>query len=136
MARLALIVGLTIGALAGQPAAAQTALRFDLVCEGAAKSEPTGPGKAESRRYSIDLEAKRWCRASEACRPREIKRVTPDDLVLDSPELTDDLKVDHTISRQAGTYDERVTMRSIGMSSWAHGECKAAPFSGFPKAKF
>jgi hypothetical protein len=122
-----------VAALLASPAAAQ-ATRFDLICTGQDVSAAgTTP---DSRRYTIDLTAKRWCRTSECEQGIAIERVTPDEITLRrNDQRSTAYRHLHYISRTKGTYTERLDGAGSA-SSTATGNCKPAPFSGFPKAKF
>lgn len=115
---------------------AQGSPRFDLICTGTKLPLGTGSPKSETRRYTLDLAAKRWCRATECDEALEIERVTPDEITLTRSLPGAALEHRHTISRVTGEYAETVFMQAVGSGSRSTGKCEKGPFSGFPKPKF
>jgi hypothetical protein len=65
--------------LTATAAQAQPVSRFDLVCSGEERAMGSGEKTADSRRYTIDLAAKRWCRTTECKEGLSIEKVTPDE---------------------------------------------------------
>lgn len=128
--RVVLLAGAAL-ALANTALAASPP-RFDLVCVG---QERTAAGATpDSRRYTIDLQAKRWCRTAECSEGLAIEAVTPDEITFRRSKPGDALEHRHFISRVPGTFTETIVMPD-GVSRTT-GTCRPAPFSGLPKAKF
>ena len=125
-----------VASLAATVAVAQQGQRqaFDLVCSGTEKPFGDGEPKPDTRRYTLDLSAKRWCRTSECREALPIQLVTADEITLTRSERGDLVEHRHFISRISGEYVETVALSSSG--SRTTGTCSRAPFSGFPKAKF
>lgn len=125
MRRFLIALALTAG-----PAAAAPSQRFDLICTGTESRFGSTARSADTRRYTIDLAAKRWCRTGECPEGLPIQAVTPDEITFIRSAPGAYMEHRHFITRTTGEYRETID------DSRAVGLCTPAPFSGFPKAKF
>lgn len=107
---------------------------FDLDCSGAEVTFGSTEQKVETRRYTVDLASKRWCRTNECAEALPIERVTADEITFIRSPPSASIEHRHFISRISGEYVE--TVIGAGPGSRSTGSCKPAKFSGFPKAKF
>lgn len=117
-------------------AVAEQAPRFDLICSGVERPLGEQETKAEQRRYTIDLAAKRWCRTTECKEGLPIESITADELVLTKSKPGAALEHRHSISRVTGKYAETIFVATVSSGSRSEGTCQRAAFSGFPKAMF
>lgn len=131
--------GLLACLLGVAPAAAQTAERFDLQCDGTRSEELNGPEEPYSYGFRVDLASGKWC--WDHCeRIYDLKEVNPDRLVFDevrSETRTERRSVWHEVSRTTG--DHRllsITISIVPRYYKVEGTCRPAPFSGFPSAMF
>lgn len=136
MSSAARVLALSLGVSAIPCVGMGQAAKFDLACTGIEKTMGSGAEKADSRRYTFDLTAQRWCRTAECSEASAIERVTTDEITLRNTAPGETLEHRHRISRVTGEYFETIFMPFTGTGSRATGTCKPAPFSGFPKPKF
>jgi hypothetical protein len=102
--------------------------QFDLVCTGKVESTISRP-EPISRRYHVDLAAKRWC--YNECTVRPIVEVNNTQIVFRDTKAA--YEGDPTVSLD---YVDRTTAKWVFFSAYEQGEgtCAPAPFSGFPSA--
>ncbi|WP_138140626.1 hypothetical protein [Brevundimonas vancanneytii] len=133
------MVALTVSLLGAFPAAAQTAQRFDLRCEGTRSEELNGPEAPYSYGFRVDLDAGKWCWA-HCERIFDLKEVNPDRLVFDeksSETRRERQSVWHDVSRTTGAHKLlSITISIVPRYYKVEGTCRPAPFSGFPTAMF
>lgn len=124
---------------------AQAVAAFNLECSGTTKellselgslNVKTVSEKPFSKTYRIDLAAGRWCDGDcIATKPMvEIAETTITLIHTDSS--IEGLRADSelVVHRETGAYISRVR---FGLTTyWAEGECRRAPFSGFPTRLF
>jgi hypothetical protein len=131
------IIAVAATALYVRPAAAS---QFDLLCVG---TRDTGGGpQPYSIRYRVDLDAMRWC-ADDCASPQDIQNASPDRITFyDEPAANPDGSQRwRFIDRTTGALSQMEYAPSrLGPQFTVFenitADCKAAPFSGMPAARF
>lgn len=125
-------------ALAGPAAAAE---QFNLTCNGSERTLIPMALKDETKPYShtyrIDLAAGKWC--VDACRDQmDIISSTAVIIILEQQKVDtprEHVDILNQVSRETGAH---LTVASSGFgrgvaSTYGHGQCEKAEFTGFPK---
>jgi hypothetical protein len=125
----------------GASLALAAAAAFNLVCSGTETySDNMAPSSARERPFSVtyrvDLNAGRWC-SGECPETLAIYRVTERQITLTSNEAQRKNTVDWIhidINRESG----RLSADTVLKTSFyiRDGQCRPAPFAGFPTRKF
>jgi len=123
---------------------AATAMAFNLICSGQtswsskiAFAPPDSVGTFEIV-YRVDLSSGRYC-VNKCTSTRPIHEVTTTRIIFELEErgtLDDTLTF---VSRENGRYTDRTRRYISGdtvMINLSQGECRSAPFTGFPALKF
>jgi len=114
---------------------AMAADQFDLVCKGQQRTSAAGKWKPYEVRYRVDLSEMVYCRFN--CKTLEtVESADAARIVFQSvqgrPGSTTAL---HYVDRSDGNWRYFLS-GPVGLIGDAEGHCEAAPFSGFPAAKF
>lgn len=112
---------------------------FNLICSGTMMTG-TGSGfstKVEkneefTRIYRVDLDDKRWC-VGDCAVTHELKSVEPTFIMFED-DKTIEGHVESGVSRENGGFARKITGGLF--FTIMTGECKRAPFTGFPAIKF
>lgn len=105
---------------------ATTPQQFDLVCTGTV----TSVGQPTTRRYHVDLQARKWCAGVDQCAVRDIAEIDPDVIWFErhQPTYRGDMKITHYVERTTGKWVWILDAMDT------EGTCEPAPFTGFPTA--
>ena len=138
MLKPALAAAALLATLVAGEASAASANQFDLVCKGSEQKKTGAPATPWTEHFRVDLDAKRWCRAScTAAAP--IDTFDADTIsISDSRAATGGpSEVQLTLFRTTGKVREAIAMGwSGGDAELAQGTCRREFFSGFPAQKF
>ena len=151
MKNLIIIAAATAVFLSAETAQGQPAAKFDLVCTGTIQFRPNGIKSPYEVRYRVDTDAKRWCKevtapaeaAIKTCDqpgPLEIQSVTPDRITFQDSDK--DPHPSGTLYNYVSRIDGKLVFLMdqgsppYGIFEDAAANCEAAPFTGFPAAKF
>lgn len=133
------IAATSILLLSAGGAFAQTATQFDLNCTGTRQMALDGPVEPHTYSFRVDLAAGRWC--WNTCeRTFEIVEAAPDRIVFGNENVDTARKRStsrNEVSRRTGEHEQLwIETRPIPTYIRTAGHCEAAPFSGFPAARF
>ena len=111
--------------------------QFDLVCTGKERVRVDGGWKPVTVRYRVDLSKKVFCafecRSLQSISAVDAARITFQ--ASDEAAAPDSGFVEHYVDRTTGAWKNYAnTGRDLLVDD--EGKCEAAPFSGFPAAKF
>ena len=124
MKRLLCVIGAVAVSSAANGAVAEPAHTLDLLCKGQQMDAASKARRKWTAHYRVDTDQLKWCEGR--CETlSDIQKATDDALVFDQ-QAAGML----TISRSKGS------LRQDGGEVRIEAQCKAAKFSGFPKARF
>ena len=113
------------------------AAAFNLICSGTQMTNTGQPGSVEQEPftvvYRIDLEERRWCIAG-CTETQLLQSVGETEIVFKRRETQTGDFFDMSVNRESGDYVSLIKFGSRNVIRT--GNCKRAPFTGFPSRKF